>query len=628
MNDSLVHMAPRSGAQAGRWPGAVVMAVVMLLCLVPAWADAGRGVEQVHGMAMHGAPALPASFTHFPHVDPKAPKGGTLRLAVVGGFDSLNPFIIKGNPAWHVRALMFDTLMARNLDEPFSLYGLVAERVEMPPTRDYIVFHLNRDARFADGRPITARDVLFSWRTLRAHGRLNHRAYYGKVRKAEALGEHAVRFVLDGKDRELPLILGLMPILPAHHFATRPFEKTTLDPILGSGPYRLVEVKPGQKLVFERREDYWARDLPSRRGMFNHDRVVVEYYRDTQAAFEALKKGLVDIRFETDATRWATAYDFPAARGGEFVREVVPTGLPKPVSAFVFNTRRPLFADRRVREALLFTFDFEWANANLFHGLYRRTHGYFDGSELSSIGRVASPLERELLRAAGARLERRFMEGAWRAPSSDGSGRDRRNLRAALTLLREAGWRLEGRRLVRARSGRPFSFELIVQSGEQEKVALHWRNTLRLLGIEMRIRLVDSAQFSRRLLNYDYDMAPYTWFNSLSPGNEQKFYWGSQGREKPGTRNYMGVADPAVDRIIDAIVAAREREKFVAAVRALDRLLASGFYILPLYHAPGQWVGRWKHLRHPARRSPYGFLVNTTWNAGAKSAPPTADGRK
>ena len=484
----------------------------------------------------------------------------------------------------------------------------------MPDDRGWITFHLNPRARFADGTPITAKDVLFSWKTLRNHGRLNHRTYYRKVRKAEALDDHTVKFTLDGKDRELPLILGLMPVLPEHFFRDRPFEKTTLKPLLGSGPYRLVEVRPGQKLVFERRKDYWGADLPSRRGMFNHDRIVIDYYRDTQTAFEALKKGLVDIRFETDATRWAGAYDFPAVKEGRFVKEVVPTKLPAPLSAFVFNTRRPLFADRRVREALLHTFDFEWANANLFYNLYVRTNGYFDGSELSSIGRPANDLERELIRKVGARLEPRFLEGKWRAPTSDGSGRDRRNLRKAVQLLARAGWRIQGRRMVNEKTGQPFSFELIIQSNEQEKVALHWRKALRAIGIDMRVRLVDSAQFTRRLLNYEYDVAPYTWYNSLSPGNEQKFYWGSFGRERPGTRNYAGIADAAVDATIEALIAARDRAHLVAAARLLDRLLTSGFYVLPLYHAPGQWVGRWQYVKHPKTFSLYGFQVTTTWD--------------
>ncbi len=590
-----------------------------LLTLLAAVAGGGaRAVaEPVHGIAMHGSPALPADFTHFPHVNPDAPKGGTLRLAITGSFDSLNPFIIKGSPAWHVRLLTFEPLMARNHSEPFSLYGLIAEKVEMAPDRTFIIFHLNPKARFADGRSITAEDVLFSWRTLRDHGRLNHRTYYRKVLKAEALDEHTVKFTLDGKDRELPLILGLMPVLPAHHFADRPFEKTTLKPIPGSGPYRITEVKPGQRLVFERRKDYWGKDLPTRRGMFNHDRIIIDYYRDTQAAFEALKKGLVDIRFEADATRWATAYDFPAARDGRLKREVIPTRLPKPLAAFVFNTRRALFADRRVREALLFTFDFEWANSNLFHNLYRRTHGYFDGSELSSIGRPADVMERQLMQRVGARLQPRFVEGTWRAPASDGSGRDRRNLRRAVQLLAQAGWRISGGRMVHEKTGRPFDFELLVQSSEQEKLALHWQKSLRAIGISLRVRRVDSAQFTRRLLNYDYDMAPYTWFNSLSPGNEQKFYWGSAGRKQPGTRNYPGIADPAVDATIEALTAARTRPELTAAARLLDRLLVSGFYVLPLYHAPGQWVARWQHVKHPQTLSLYGYQTTTTWDARA-----------
>ncbi len=567
-----------------------------------------------HAIAMHGNPALPEGFDHFPYVDPDAPKGGTRHEAVTGSFDNLNPFIIKGQRVWHVGGLVFEPLMARSRNEPFSLYPLVARAVEMPDDRSSITFHIDERARFSDGKPVTAHDVLFSWKTLRDHGRLNHRSYYKKVKNAEVTSDYTIRFTLDGKDRELPLILALMPVLPRHFFRDHPFDRTTLKPLIGSGPYRIAEVEPGRRIVFARNPHYWAKDLPSRRGMFNHDRIVIDYYRDNQAAFEALKKGLADFRWEADATRWATAYDFDAVKRGDFIKETIPTGLPRPLSAFVFNTRRPIFSDPKVREALIFTFDFEWANANLYHGLFRRTSGYFDGSELSSIGRPASAAEREILKRAGARLEERFLQGKWHAPVSDGSGRDRRNLRRAVMLLRAAGWTIRGGRLVNA-AGAPFSFEMLVQSSEQEKLALHWRHTLKLIGVEMRIRLVDSAQFTRRLLAYDYDMVPYTWYNSLSPGNEQRFYWGSAGRNRQGTRNYMGAHDPAVDAVIDEIIAARERPRFVAAVRALDRLLTSHFYVLPLYHAPGQWLGRWKHLARPAAISLYGFIPATTWDA-------------
>ncbi len=591
--------------------GALVLALAVSLASAPMLRAA-----PVHGIAMHGRPALPENFTHFPYVNPDAPKGGVRREAVTGSFDSLNPFIIKGQRVWHVGGLVYDTLMARSRDEPFSLYPLIARSVEMPDDRSSITFHIDERARFADGHPVTAADIVFSWRTLRDHGRLNHRTYYKKVLKAETPDEHTVKFTLDGKDRELPLILGLMPVLPRHYYENRPFDHTTLEPPLGSGPYRVTEVKPGQRVVFELNRDYWARDLPSRRGMFNHQRIIIDYFRDNQSAFEALKKKLADYRWEADATRWATAYDFNGVKSGEFIREVIPTGLPKPLAAFVFNTRRPLFAGRKVREALIHTFDFEWANANLYHGLYRRTSGYFDGSELSSLGRPASAEELEILKKAGARLEKRFLEGRWKAPVSDGTGRDRRNLRRAVTLLREAGWTMKGGRLVDG-AGRPFAFEILIQSRDQEKLALNWRRTLRLIGVDMRIRLVDSAQFTRRLLSYDYDMVPYTWYNSLSPGNEQKFYWGSMGRERQGTRNYMGADDPAIDAVIEEVIAARERPRFVAAVRALDRLLMSHFYVLPLYHAPGQWLGRWKHLRRPEKVSLYGFIPATTWWEGA-----------
>ena len=587
----------------------LALAALLWVLAMPQWARA----EPVHGIAMHGRPALPAGFTHFPYTNPDAPKGGTLRQAITGSFDNLNPFIIKGRRVWQLGSLVFESLLARSYAEPFSLYGLIAETVEMPDDRSFITFHLNRKARFADGKPVTAAEVVFSWRTLRDEGRLNHRSYYKKVKKVETPDDYTVTFILDGKDRELPLILALMPVLPKHHYEKQTFEKTTLEPPLGSGPYEVVEVKAGQKLVLQRRKDWWAADLPSRRGLYNFDRIVLDYYRDNQAAFEAFKKGEADVRYESDATRWATAYDFPAVKSGDVIRETVPTGLPKPLSAFVFNTRRAIFADRTVREALQYTFDFEWANANLFHQLYARTHGYFDGSELSSVGRPASEVEREILKAAGAKLDERFVKGAWHSPVSDGSGLDRRNLRTALQLLAKAGWRLSGGRLMK--DGQPFTFELLIAAPEHEKLALIWQRALKRIGIAMRIRLVDSAQFTRRLLSYDYDMVPYTWYNSLSPGNEQMFYWGSQGRTREGTRNYMGVADPAIDKVIGEIVAARDRPRFVAAVRALDRLLMSGFYVLPLYHAPGQWVAYRKTIKRPASFSLYGFMTEPLWRA-------------
>ncbi|MGI9462926.1 MAG: extracellular solute-binding protein [Aestuariivirgaceae bacterium] len=584
------------------------IAAAFFLCL-----HAPLGAEPAHGIAMHGEPQLPAGFTHLPYVNPDAPKGGTLRQALTGSFDNLNPFIIRGQRVGAVRKYVFESLMARNRNEPFALYGLLAETIEVNDQRTRVTFRLRRGARFSDGEPVTAADVVFSLKTLREQGRPNHRTYYSKVERIETPDKRTITLHLAGGDRELVLILGLMPILPQHFFKDREFEATTLEPLVGSGAYTIAEVKQGERIVFQRNPDYWGRGLPVSRGLWNFDRIILDYYRDNQSAFESVKKRLTDIREEFNATRWSTAYDFAGITSGDFIRQTVPTGLPKPASALVYNTRRPIFADPRVREALLYVFDFEWANTNLFHGLFKRTEGYYDGSILSSIARQASPREQRYLDLLGVELRSDFIDGTARIPASNGSGRDRKNLKAALTLLRQAGWRARNGKLVNETTGKPFTFELTVQNREQERIGLHFQRSLRQIGITMNLRQVDSAQFQRRLQTYDFDMLPFTWFNSLSPGNEQSFYWGSEGRDREGTRNYMGANDPAIDGIIAEMLKARSHEDFIATVRVLERLLRAGFYVLPLYHSPGQWIGRWKHIAWPEKPSLTGFMPEAAW---------------
>ena len=586
---------------------AAALAVVLLL-FAPAIAG-----EPVHGIAMLGEPALAPGFGHFPHVNPEAPKGGAYREAIVGTFDSLNPFIVKGQPIFGLRGYVYESLLSRNTSEAFSLYGLIAKSIEVPADRSSVTFHLDERAHFSDGMPVTARDVVFSWKTLRDEGRPNYRSYYGKVAAVETPDDHTVTFRLDGADRELVLILGLMPVLPAHFYAARPFDQTTLEPVVGSGPYVVSEVKPGERLVLKRDLNHWGRDLPANRGQWNFGEIRFDYYRDNQGAFEAFKKGLADVRIEADPVRWATSYDFPAIVEGKVIKEVVPTGLPAPLSALVFNTRRPVFADPRVRQALIWAFDFEWANANLFRGLFVRTEGYFSGSMLSSHGRPASPGELKLLGEAGATPPPAFVDGSYALPVSDGSGLDRNNLRTAVGLLKQAGWAIRDGVMTDVATGTPLDFQLVVQSREQEKIGLHFQRSLAAIGIHMEVRLADSSQFQRLLSSYDFDMVPYTWYNSLSPGNEQTFYWGSAGRQAEGTRNYMGAHDPAIDRLIDALLKAREQAAFVDAVRALDRTLLAGYYLIPLYHAPGQWLARWSRIRFPATPSLYGFSAASAW---------------
>ena len=591
-----------------RWRNLAVFVALALVLVPPA-----RAGERLYGIAMHGEPALPRDFSHFPYVNPDAPKGGSYREAIVGTFDSLNPFIVKGQPIYGLRSYVFESLLARSTSEAFTLYPLIARSLEVPADRGSVTFHLDERAHFSDGVPITAKDVVFSWKTLRDKGRPNYRSYYSKITSVETPDDHTVTFRLTGADRELVLILGLMPVLPAHFYETHEFDKTTLDPVIGSGPYVVSEVRPGERLVLKRDPDHWSRDLPVNRGQWNFDAIRFDYYRDSQGAFEAFKKGLAAIRLEADPVRWATSYDFAAVNEGKVVKQVIDTGLPAPMSALVFNTRRAIFADARVRQALIDCFDFEWANANLFRGLFERTEGYFDGSILSSYHRSASPGEVKLLDEAGAKLPPQFLDGSYGLPISNGSGIDRENLRKAVNLLKKAGWAIRDGAMTNMKSGAPFRFHIVVQSREQEKIALNFQRSLAAIGIHVDVRQADSSQFQRLLDTYDYDMIPVTWYNSLSPGNEQYFYWGSAGRKQEGTRNYMGADDPAIDKLIGDMLKATAEADFVDAVRALDRTLMAGFYVIPLYHPPGQWLARWSTIKLPKTPSLYGFSAASAW---------------
>jgi peptide/nickel transport system substrate-binding protein len=563
---------------------------------------------------MHGEPALPAGFTRLSYADPAAPQGGRLVQGVLGTFDSLNPLIVKGIAPSSIRGYVVESLMARGYDEPFTLYGLIARSVETDASRSYVTFNLDPAAKFSDGKPVTAEDVIFSWQLLRDKGRPNHRLYYAKVAKAEAVGEHAVRFDLAGSDdRELPLILGLMPVLAKHAVKPETFEETSFQAPLGTGPYVVGDVDPGKSVTLKRNPTYWGRDLPINRGFWNFDEVRLDYYREANSNFEAFKRGLYDFRNDNDPGRWQTAYEFPAVRDGRVVKEALPTGVPKVSSFLVFNTRRAIFSDIRVREAISLLFDFEWINHSYFFGLYERTASYFDGSELSSHGRPADQREKVLLAPFPDAVRADILAGAWSPPVSDGSGRDRGTLKRALALFATAGYELRGTELVERKSGQPFAFEILVTTRDEERLALLFAQSLKRAGIAARVRMVDAVQYEGRRLSYDFDMIQNRWDQSLSPGNEQAFYWGSAAAEQPGTRNYMGIRSPAVDAMIAALLKAEGRDDFVSAVRALDRLLLSGFYTIPLFHLPAQWVARWTTVARPATTSLYGYLPETWW---------------
>ena len=567
-----------------------------------------------HALAMHGAPALPPGFAHMPYVNPDAPKGGRLVWGLLGTFDSLNPLIVRGIAVQQIRGYVIESLMARGNDEAFTLYGLLAKSVETDDARSYITFHLDPKARFADGKPVTADDVLFSWELLRDKGRPNHRQYYSKVAKAEAPDPLTVRFDFGGgNDRELPLILGLMPVLPRHAVDPATFEETTMTGPIGSGPYRVTAVKPGASVTLTRNPDYWGRDLPANRGLWNFDELRIDFYRESNGQFEAFKRGLYDFRVEYEPLRWHEGYDFPAARSGEVIRDTIKPGTPQPSEFLVFNTRRAIFSDVRVRQALTLLFDFEWINRNYFFGLYGRDAGFFAGSELSAYGRQADERERELLKPFSAYIPPDILDGSYRLPVTDGSGRDRTTLRSALKLLSEAGYDLDGTVLRQRATKIPFAFEILVTTRDQERIALAYQRDLKRAGIEAGVRAVDPVQFDQRRLSYEFDMLQNRWDQSLSPGNEQAFYFGSQAADIPGTRNYMGAKEPAIDALIATLLEERERPAFVSAVRALDRALMSGFYAIPVFNMREQWIARWNRVERPMATALTGYLPETWW---------------
>ena len=563
---------------------------------------------------MHGSPNESAGFSHFPYVNPDAPKGGRLTLAAPGSFDSLNPMIVRGEPAQGIRDFVIESLMARGQDEAFTLYGLIAESVDVPPDRGQVTFHLNPKAQFSDGSPITADDVLFSFELLKEKARPNYRTYYKKVAKAERISEREVRFVFaDGGDREMPLILGLMPVLPRHAVNPDTFETTSLAPPIGSGPYRVGALDPGRSITYERNPSYWGRDLPVNRGRFNFDQVRFEYFRDGATLFEAFKAGQIDLRNEDDPAHWAEGYAFPAVADGRVAKEEIATGFPSGMTALVFNTRRSQFAEPRVREALIRLFNFEWVNKSLYHGLYKRTESFFERSNLSSAGKPADERERALLAPFPDRVSPEILEGTYRLPEGDASGHNRVDARKAFELLEQAGFALRAGKLVNQTTNKALSFEILAGASGPERLLANYQSDLEKLGIVARVRIVDSAQYQARLKDYDYDMIQFTWPASLSPGNEQLFRWSSQVADQPGSYNYAGVKNPAADAMIVALLAAETPEAFTSAVRALDRVLRSGAYVIPLFHVPTQWVAYWRRLRHPEKVPVSGFNLDTWW---------------
>ena len=585
-----------------------------LIC--PAVATAA-GTHPAHAIAMHGNPKYPPGFKHFDYVNPNAPKGGTLRLAVQGTFDSFNPLIPKGNPG---AGSSNETLLTSSADEPFTEYGLIAESIEVPEDRSWAIFTLRPQARWHDGKPITVEDVIFSLNTLKTKGQPFFRFYYGGVASAVKVGPRKVKFIFSDKgNRELPLIVGQMPILPKHYWESRNFESTTLDPPLGSGPYRITDFEAGRYIISKRVDDYWGKDLPVNVGQNNFDEIRYDYYRDDTVIRQALKAGDIDYHMENQAKAWALDYDVPAVKRGWLkkveIRHFSPTGM----QAFVYNTRRKIFSDPKVREALAYAFDFEWANKNLFFGQYTRTESYFSNSDLAATG-LPKGRELKILERYRGRIPDRVFTEPYHAPSTDGTGWPRKNLLKAFALLKQAGWEVRDMQLVNKKTGKVFSFEILLVNQAFERIALPFVRNLKRLGIDARVRLVDQSQYINRIRSFDYDMIVSGWGESESPGNEQRSYWTSAAAKSPAARNYAGVHDPVVDELVELLISAPDRKSLVARARALDRVLLFGYYVIPQWHLRMQRILYWNKFSRPQVTPRTGTSVDYWWFDEAKAA--------
>jgi len=545
-----------------------------------------------HGLAMHGDLKYSPDFKNFEYVNPDAEKGGTIRLSAIGGFDSLNPFIVKGNAAGGA-AFIYDTLMTSSADEAFSVYGQLAKTVRTPKDRSWVEFTLRDEARWHDGKEITADDIIFSYETLVSKGAPFYRFYYGSVERAVKVGPKTVRFDFKpGKNRELPLILGQLTVLPKHYWATREFDSTTLEPPLGSGPYKIKRVEANRTIVLERVPDYWGKDVSVNKGINNFETLEFEYYRDAQVAIEAFTGGRFDFRRENSSKAWATSYKVPAVDKGHIKLERFDHNRPAGMQGFAYNIRRDLFKDPAVREALAYAFDFNWSNKNLFYGQYAHSRSYFDNSELAATG-LPSDAELILLEPLRSSIPPEVFTKEYNPPETDGSGNIRGNLRTASKLLRDAGWAIKEGVRVNKKTGVKLEFEILLSSPIFERIVLPFSKNLEKLGVKTRARTVESAQYRRRLDTFDYDVVVGNWGQSMSPGNEQRDFWGSASVDQQGSRNIVGINDPAVDTLIEKLIAAPDRKALVTAARALDRVLQWNHFVIPHFHAGYDRIAYW-----------------------------------
>jgi microcin C transport system substrate-binding protein len=585
------------------------VALALILLALPAQAQ-----EAKYGIALHGEPKYPANFQHLDYVNPDAPKGGELRDWALGTFDTVNPFTLMGAGADGAEGagMVFETLMTGSMDEPFSQYGLIAESVTVAPDRSWVSYKLRPEARFQDGSPITPEDVIFSFNMLREKGHPYYRSYYKDVTKAEQIGPHEVKFTFgDTTNTELPLIVGQLPVFSKKFWQGKDFAATTLDPILGSGPYKIESMDQGRSITYVRVKDWWGKDLPINRGRYNFDHIRFDYYRDSTVALEAFFAGRYDFRSENVAKNWVLNYDTPAVKSGLIQKQMIRNELPQGMQGFIFNIRRPIFQDRRVREALIDAFDFEWSNKNVAYGAYKRLNSYFENSEMAGHG-LPSPAELKLLEPWRGKVPDEVFTQEYKAPVTDGSGDNRENLRKAAELLKEAGWTLKNGQLVDAK-GAPFTFEIIDAEPMFERWIQPWMRNLERLGIKATFRIIDTSQMQHRMDDFDFDVTITTYSQSLSPGNEERDYFGSAKADQKGSRNLIGIKDPAVDDLVEKLVHANSREDLVTATRALDRVLLWNEYVVPNWYIDSFRIAYWDMFGQPATPPKYGLAMSDTW---------------
>ncbi len=600
-------------------------ALASALALVPA-ARADSPVHTVNALALLGEPKYGPDFKHFDWINPDVPKGGELHLASVGSFDTFNPFSFKGVAAANVGAL-FETLMVPNPDEADTEYGLIAESIEIPEDRSWVAFNLRPAARWQDGRPITAADVVFTFNILTTKGDPSYALYYADVVKVEALSPLKVKFTFkNGKNRELAQILGQLPVLPGHYWEGKTFEDTTLVPPLGSGPYKIDSFEAGRYVVYRRDPNYWGWKVPVKIGVDNYDVMRFDYYKDPNVAHIAFLAGAFDYNLEASAKVWATGYDTPALGDGRLIKDVIPNHNPSAMQCFAYNIRRDIFKDRRVREALGFAFDFEWSNKTLFFGQYFRTKSFFDNSELASSG-LPSADELKILEPLRGKIPDEVFTKEFKLPVTDGSGNNRANLRQAGALLEAAGWIVKDGKRVNKDTGTALSFEILLDNPLFERIALPFVQNLKRLGIDAAVRTVDDTQYQQRTQTFDFDMIVGAFGESNSPGNEQRFYWGSKAADTPASPNVIGIKDPAIDALIEQVIASPDRRQLITRTHALDRALLWSYYVIPQFHLSAYRIAYWNRFGRPARPPEYAPGLDSWWIDPAKDKALTQRGR-